>query len=324
LNYCLCPKFYEPNKPLYFYGLSSGGDISVKAFEYGVEDPLWSEVYTGGSLNGFIPAEVTTLDNIDYVEFKDILTGMSAAKPARSSSEPNNVRALLILPNGEINIENGPVIAAVRETFKSRHIPYAEKSSYKKMAEYAEKYNINYIYYNGHGDYNNAGINRASFEIDDGEIYSFNPSGGNFDLYNLGFHDITFAYFDCCYTGRLVYNGDNLVEDAPDYPPDLGKKHNDMSKALRMDIGGSHFFQGWYGDKPTGMINYKKLGPTVKNPYNYFSLYEWQKLREGDNLQHSLDWAIQEIQHQQLLYYEDAMNDLRVRGQGNMWEVKIE
>jgi hypothetical protein len=350
INYCFCPKFYEPNKPLHFYGFSSVGDISVKAFEYGEENSLWSKVYSGENLSGFIPAEVTVLDNIDYVVFEEGSSGQmmalsgsgssgAAAKPVESLSEPNNIRALLILPNHLVNELNGPVIEAVKETFKSRNIPYKSLgcwgSSAENIAKYADanKYNINYIYYTGDGNYiyidaSGNDSYRTYVEIDDGYLYSFKPScvRGGFDLYNMGFKNITFAFFDCCYTGRLVCDDDNLVEDDPGYPPDTEKKHNDMSKALRMDIGGSHFFQGWYGDKPAGMINYKKLGKNVKNPYNYFSLYEFGKLKEGDNLQHALEWAIQEVMKTSngVLYGEDAMNDLRIRGQGNMWEVKIE
>jgi hypothetical protein len=335
MNYCICTKAYEPNKPIHFYGFYSGGDISVKAFEYGKENPLWSEVYSGGNLSSFIPTEVTEANDIDYVEFKQISTGMSATKPAEKHSDPNSrIRAILILPIYGVNRTNEGVIEEVKETFRSHHIPFDALgcwgSSAKKISEYAEKGNINYIYYCGHGDFNYIDANgnesyRTHVEIDDGYLYSFKPSGFHgFDLYEMGFKNITFAYFDCCYTGHLVYdtNSKKFVVGGEGFMPYQDGLHSDMSLALRMNSEGNHFFQGWYSPRPTGMIDYMDLGPSVKNPYHYFSLYEWQKLREGDSLHVATDYAIWEMI--KLLYGEHATNNFRMRGQGAIWEVKIE
>jgi hypothetical protein len=331
LNYCFCPKFYEPNEPVYFYGFYSGeNDISVRAFEYGGEEPLWSGVCSGGDLSGFISAEITAANDIDYIEFKDISTGISAAKPTEKLSEPNSsIRALLILPNFSVNQTNGGVIAEVKETFRKRHIPFAELgcvgSSYKKIDEYAKNGNINYIYYTGDGNYINGEVYRTRVEIDDGDLYSFKPSNvrGGFDLSLMRFRNIKFAFFDCCYTGRLVYNANNeLVEGVHDQDTHFEIQRSDMSSALRMYGEEAHVFQGWWGKRPTGMLNYK-AGPTTKNPYHYFCLYEWRKLgEEGASLRDALNYAVTEVQKLPV-YSEDVLYDFRLRGNGTLEEVTI-
>jgi hypothetical protein len=329
MNYCLYPKFYEPNKTIHFYGFYPGGDIYVKAFEYGKENPLWSEVYSGGNLSGFIPAEVTAANDIDYVEFKDISNGMSATKPIEKKSDPNSsVRALLILVDFAVNRTNEGVIDEVRETFRSHHIRFDELgcwgSTGGKIKEYAEKGSINFIYYCGHGEYKD-GFYRTRVEINGGLLYSFKPSDvGGFDLYEMGFKDITFAYFDCCYSAHLVYDKEKkeFVEGREGFMPYQDGIHSDMSLALRMDSEGNHFYQGWYSPRPTGMVDYMDLGPNVKNPYHYFSLYEWQKLREGASLHVATDYAINKMA--KFLYGDHAKDNFRMRGKGNIWEVKIE
>jgi len=335
LRYCMCPEAYEPNKPLCFYGFYSGeNDISVKAFEYGEENPIWSEVYSGGDLSGFIPAEVTAANDIDYVVFEEIPSGGmmalsssgSVAKSTESIFYPSkSTRALLILPYFWVNRANEGVIGAVKKTFKSRGVPFdtlgCVGSSSGKIAWCAANCNINYIYYAGHGEFIKDGVYRTHVGIDGGYLYSFKPSGirGGFDLYEMGFNNITFAFFDCCWTGHLVYDGDELVEGEEGFLP-FSNIHNDMSRALRMDSSGNHFYQGWYSERPTGMLKYKGLN--TKNPYHYFCLYEWEKLKEGSSLYDALNYAIQEVS--KILFGEDARDNCRIRGQGNIWEVKID
>jgi hypothetical protein len=150
------------------------------------------------------------------------------------------------------------------------------------------------------------------------------PQGccGGFDLYEMGFNNITFAFFDCCLTGRLEYKDEGLeklVEGREGFWPN--SKHNDMSKALRMNSEGNHFFQGWYSKRPVGMLKYKD-DPRAKNPFHYFCLYEWEKLREGRYLKEAIDYAMQETG--KILDGEDARDSFRIRGQKYLWEVKIE
>ncbi|MHC4395771.1 MAG: hypothetical protein ACYS1A_08960 [Planctomycetota bacterium] len=336
LRYCMCPEAYEPNKPLLFCAFYSGaGDVLVKAFEFGEQNPLWSQTYPGDNIYGCIPAEITAAYDIDYVEFEDTLTGGAGAAAAGTSvakpteiifNPPKNTRALLILPVFKVNRTNSGVIKAVKETFESRGVPYDAlgcwRSNSNKLAWCAENCNIDYIYYCGHGGFIKNGVLRTHVEIDDGYLYSFKPSGvrDGFSLYDMGFSDVTFAWFDCCFTGHLVFKDNELVIGDEGQQPFSEQVHNDMSLALRMNSAGNHFYQGWYGERPTGMLGY--VSPSTKNPYHYFCLYEWEKLKEGYSLFDALSYSIQEVN--KLTFGEDAINEYRIRGQGYINEITID
>jgi hypothetical protein len=128
------------------------------------------------------------------------------------------------------------------------------------------------------------------------------------------FHFVKFAYFDCCCSGHLKIDNDQLVEGEPG---DLGQAYDgpysDMSWALGMqESSRSRIYQGWYG-KSTSWIVY--------TGFQRWTQDEWERLGEGDNLYDALLYVINQKTE---FGPEDPVNNYRLKGQGSIWEILLQ
>jgi hypothetical protein len=153
LNYCVLPETYEKGSPLPFAAYNSGaGDITVKVYAGG-GNLVWSQTFSGNSILGSIPVEITADQNdIDYISFDDS-NGLSLAKKITDPNNPGssaNVLALIVLPTWYFRLQDFQTIWTVQHAFKSRGIIYAKLSgknaAYDKVSWYASNKNIKYLY----------------------------------------------------------------------------------------------------------------------------------------------------------------------------------
>jgi hypothetical protein len=136
----------------------------------------------------------------------------------------------------------------------------------------------------------------------------------------LGFQQtlsLKFAYFDCCYSGRLKINGNsNLIEGQSGFNGILDAPYSDVSWSLGIcGAYKSQFFQGWY-DECTARL----LPPST---FGEFTIDEFTEFDNGGNLLNALNYAIEEsnIDPRTL---ENPMEHFRLKGVGYMTDIKIE
>ncbi len=227
------------------------------------------------------------------------------------SFDPNNVasgvRALIVTPDPLINEYNRPTQTTVRNAFGA-HLGYyelrREQVTANNLEWFARNRNIQYIYFNGHGHYMDKkqnGTLRTMIFLGDGSVAfsykqsDFNPGSipswckklrGNLEtigksIHAMGFHTLKFVDLDSCYSGRLTFVGNNLVEGprgsdglALDVP-------NDMTEAFGI-TGQESFYQGWYDIYWNGYTS----------KYAQFSTNEWNHLRDGYTFDASFLYAI--------------------------------
>jgi hypothetical protein len=204
---------------------------------------VWSQTYSGDNIFGSIPAEITNQYDFDYVSFTEVSTGSSASglhasgggasviiitDPAESPLG-GYVQALIVVPDFQINLYDYRTISTVKQAFRYRGICYAKLSgsnaAYDKVAWYARNNNIKYLYINAHGGYlldeDDPSTLRTYVFLGDDPVISIkrsdysNPDAAppwckNLGLEGavnsfamMGFTSLEFAYFDCCYSGRL-------------------------------------------------------------------------------------------------------------------------
>ena len=345
LNYHLCTDAYDSNEPHHFCAYYSGSNnISVKV--YNEENNLvWSQTYSPDSLNGFIPANVTLADDLDYIVFEEttgtLSSGASVAKPLalkfKPGKVPANIRALIIVPSWWMrNFGDYGVIQAVKGTFETRNVPYrylkGSQASYEVLAWFGANRNIDYIYYCDHGGYITNGVLRTKIKLSDGIAYSVKQSDfapgqapswceklpGNLEktansIFQAGFNqgELKFVHFDCCFTGRLKLTGDNRLIEGPGGSQGLlAYYHSDMSWALKMSSSYTQIYQGWWGEVPKGGTS----------KFNIFAYHEWTKLGEGDHLYDALTYAINHTD-----WIPDGPHDnFRLMGQGDLTGLRIE
>jgi hypothetical protein len=343
LNYCLLPSSYEPNKPLCFSAFNpSGGDVSVKVYA-DCGNLVWSQTYSGDSLFGSIPAEITGQHEIDYVSFGEasIFKMSSAADPTGPPSF--DVKALIVLPDNYINLLDIRTIWAVQTAFKDRGIKYKKlaggAANYDTLAFYAATNPVKYMYVGAHGGYvlgtDAAGTFFRTFvELSDGPTVSIKQSDygapewcsslGSYweprtkSFASMGFQFLEFAYFDSCESGILKINeNDQLVVGQPG---DLGQAYDgpqsDMSFALGMEEDSrTRVYHGWWNDTPRGMPP-----PWPENEYQKWTRLLWERLGDEDNL----DIALMYVISQQTKFGKfDPVKNYRLKGQGFFWDIRL-
>jgi hypothetical protein len=124
----------------------------------------------------------------------------------------------------------------------------------------------------------------------------------------MGFHYLEFAYFNCCYSGRLKINASNqLVIGQPGQSGVFDLPQSDMSYALGMaNTDRDCAYQGWY-DK----ANYDLFELT---PFAKFTHDEWSRLAVGYDLYMAIQYAIS--QQTSFLDPNAPPNSYRLRGHG--------
>jgi len=349
LSYCLIPSSYEPNAPLYFSALSNGAEeVSVKVYADG-GDLVWSQTYDGNDVLGSIPAQITSQHEIDYISFDTssgmLLSGGASIAKISDPAEPDmsfDTKALIILPDFRIRLNDFRSIWAVQDAFKDRGIKYKKlggnSANYDMIAWYAATNPIKYMYVDAHGNYRlvQNGVLRTVVKLHDTIAVSVKQSDfapgqapswcqkleGSLEtttksFFSMGFTGLEFAYFDCCYSGHLKINASNqLVEGQSGQIGIFDGPHSDISLALGMgETSVSRAYQGWYGEVPTRL----QL-PLLETEYQKWTRLEWEELGDGEYLY----WALMHVIGEQTEFGPDApVNNYRLKGQGSLFDIQL-
>jgi len=349
LSYCLIPSGYEPNKPLHFSALSNGAEeVSVKVYADG-GDLVWSQTYDGNNILGSVPAQITSQHEIDYISFDTssglLLSGGASVTKVTDPVEPDmsfDTKALIILPDLRIRLNDFRSIWAVQDAFKSRGIKYkrlgGNSANYDMIAWYAATNPIKYMYVDAHGNYQlvQNGVLRTVVKLHDTVAVSIKQSDfapgqapswcqkleGSLEtttksFFSMGFTALEFAYFDCCYSGHLKINASNqLVEGQAGQIGVFDGPHSDISLALGMgETSVSRAYQGWYDEVPTRL----QL-PLLETEYQKWTRLEWEELGDGEYLY----WALMHVIGEQTEFGPDApVNNYRLKGQGSLMDIEL-
>jgi hypothetical protein len=338
-NYTACNYAYEVDKPLYFSAyVFDDANVCVKAID-DENNVLWMQTYSAGNVNGYIPDENTGTLDIDQIIFEKIPSGTSSsvALSVTPKFDPRNVwtdtRALIVIPDPSINGLRAESQNIVKNAFKAHNIKCYElkesQATSYNMTWFAQNRNIQYLYYDGHGEYRTpmSTTLRTNIMLSDGITFSFKKS--DFDpnnipswyeelyyhcentgrsIFSMGFHTLKFVHFDGCYTGRLIFSGGRLIEGPWSYTGLAFDVPNDMALALGItgDEYSESFYQGWYdlvcpGDSSTSM-------------YSKFTKNEWLNLGYGYTFYEALLYAIMADNQQDPFCQTFPSNYLRLSG----------
>jgi hypothetical protein len=334
LNYCLLPRGYKPNKPLYFSAFNPfAGDVSVKVYA-DCGNLVWSQTYSGNTVKGSIPAQITSQHEIDYVSFDKSEASITKISDPVEPDLSCDAQALIILPAWDIRWKDSrSVTPQVQAAFKNKGIKYKKlvggSANYDTIAFYAATNPIKYIYVLAHGNYRlvENGVLRTVIELYDGPVVSIkqsDPGGvpswctslGDYweprvkSFFAMGFNSLEFAQFFCCYSGRLKIDSQGqLVEGQPGQSGTFDGSQSDMSIALGMgEPSRSRYYQGWFNKADVRFL--------PETEYQEFSRIEWEELGNGNNLY----WALYEaIWHAGI----DAVYNYRLKGQGSLMDIEL-
>jgi hypothetical protein len=342
-RYCVANENYMQNQPYYFGSFYHGSDnINVKVYD---EDNIlvWSQTYPAQNVNGYIPSSITSRDDLDKIVFESTASGASVSTSLSIIFipwlVPSNIRALILLPDAELNEGSKNIVEAVEQAFEYRNVPCyklkLKNASYQNLKWFALNRNIEYIYFNGHGNYlvgqigYDGIVRRTKIKLSDGTVVSakqsdFGPGGappwceklpGTLEntmhsMTGIYFvHGLKFVYFESCFSGLLRLTSDNRLvlsdqgsSGLPDGP------QSDMSWA--MGNMPDSFYQGWREKCDNG------------TPFSNFSIYEWNHLRDGESIYYSLYDTIQDMAMVQ--DQERATQTFRIYGLGDMFSFVIE
>jgi hypothetical protein len=349
LNYCFLLSTYEPNKPLHFSAFNpSAEEVTVNVYA-DCNNLVWSQTYSGSSILDSIPAEITSQNEIDYVSFNKSGGGSvlktSDADPKESAS---SVKALIIFAMPLIDIPfYFDSVWRVQAAFKERGIKYARLSrknaTYAKIKEYAR--NIKYMYICAHGNYRLRGskvlrtvvslydwpaVSVIRSEFPPSEVPSWceylEPQWENTvnTFYSMGFANLEFAYFECCYSGRLTINADNqLVEGQRgrfDTLPPEEMLISDMSVALGMhpEFFETRAYQGWY-DKSKSKLIPIPCWP-FSHDYEKWTRDMWQRLGAGDTVGEAMGFAMSRQTNNDP---NAPLNTFRFKGNGDIVNIRL-
>ncbi|MGA2914723.1 MAG: hypothetical protein ABSE89_01720 [Sedimentisphaerales bacterium] len=344
LQYCIIPSDYEPNEPINFTAFNpGGGNVSVELLADGGVS-IWSNTYSGNSFTGSIPAGITGQHYLDYITLLSVNPGPAPIKRRinpriRLKDIDPATEALIINPDLYLDFVGTDMLNQVERAFiqngiKFKLLGWAYATSLN-IAAYSWICPIRYLYVFSHGYYQhdpNGGVLRTRVLLTNKEIavsvkQSDFPIGGapswcvelEPDLeYSpvlswaaMNFHSLEFAYFNCCYSGKLKINASNqLVIGQPGQQGVFDLPQSDMSYALGIaSTSRDCAYQGWY-EKP-----WFALGGA--SPFNKWTLDEWSNLALGLPAG-SLDTALQAaIKGQHSFIDPNApANSYRLRGQG--------
>ncbi len=338
---CAVPVNFEPGEPLTFHIIADANSIQVKAHSW--DDCVWQETYPMGSVSGFVPAWVTDTNDVEYLEFRcgadsnsfELMSAQSLIVPlsAMRKHDPNDIRALIVLPDFWVNRVNSGLIRSYKNLLKTRNIPYKVlgfySSSLKNLRYYAQNYNIQYLIINSHGNYRYPGTDvlRTTILLDDGNVVSDKITRPGSPTYlerlpgdiehtartwaEIGFTNLKYVHNDSCYGGRLYINSSwQLTEGASGQQGLFSMPHNDMTIALNLLSNDSKFYLSWY----------KEFEGGYASKYYQFSCNVIAKLEEGKDLYESLLYAISQCTGSG---DKDPRNDYRVLGQGFIQNFRI-
>jgi hypothetical protein len=253
-----------------------------------------------------------------------------------------NVQALIVLPNWYIRLHDYQMVWAARNAFKGNGVICATLSgsdaTYDNVTWYARNKNIKYLYIactDGHyavDPGNPSNYWRTNLDLYDATVVSIKRSDytdpnmaptwcTKLDYWEnevksfavMGFTNLEFAYFDCCYSGRLKINSSNqLVQCAPGQQGLLSMYQSDMSFALGMSSGYSDCaYQGWYD-----LVSSKF--PPNETEYQRWSRLEWYGLEDRTNLYDALIYVIGQ---QYYFGTYDPVNCYRLSGMGDLTNI---
>jgi len=262
--------------------------------------------------------------------------------PYDPSQPPFLIQALIVVPDFGIIRRDYKTIGQVQAAFQAKGIGYAKltlgRATYDKVASYVQNRNIRYLYINAHGNRwldQDDGFFRTVVYLKDSTVVSIKRSdyldpnnappwcvellGDDEDTTKsfamIGFNNLEFAYFDCCYSGRLKINeNEELVEGVRGEVYDFDAPQSDMSFAIGMgEPSRSRFYQGWHDE-------YQIRMPPFETEHQKWTQLEWQHLKEGENLYWALYYT---IQAQTEFGPLDPVNNYVLRGQGSWMDIEL-
>jgi len=347
---CVMPSGYVAGSSFDFAAVNPlEADITIELYGDG-GDLLWSGIYTGENINCSIPASITGGHYLDYLIITADIEGDPAPvkvpvypKLKQREFDPLT-EALILQPDLFLDLVGTDMLNAVEKAFIQNGIRF-QRLGWKYatshiIALYGTLCPIKYIYLLSHGRHKriDGSILRTRVKLVDGvavsvrqddfppycwpswceplePIYEYSPV---LSWAAMGFHCLEFAYFNCCYSGRLKINSlDQLVEGQPGQIGNFDGPHSDMSFALGMvDTVNDRAFQGWY-DKPYFMLN-------GQSPFNKWTVDEWNNLALGEGYS-NLDTAIQAAIRGQTSFVDpyDPVNTYRLKGHGLLTGIRL-
>lgn len=313
LHYCIVPSTYEPNQPLHFaaYNPDGAADITVNVYGY-EEEPVWSQTFTGNTVKGQIPADITKSHYLTGVQLTSSGGGASLSKqtaryePEMSPPDPN-VIALIVLPDRVIARADRKIHAMVIEAFDDQGIKYeilaSKNATFANVKKYAPQ--IKYLYLDAHGssgiNYGQNGVLRTSVSLADVGVVSAkasdfvtppawckDPLPGPLEttlpsFAAMGFKKLRLFHFDGCLGAHLtIDNATGLLKWGAIREQEILEEipHNDMSLACGMANGNwteSRFYLGWFNESESHVF----FGQSY---YQLFSTQLWSILRNGGTL----------------------------------------
>ncbi len=335
---CYVPSLYAENSSIPFFVSNDSNSILVTAYNY--EKEVWKKMYPTGAANDVIPSSAIDANDIDYISFQIVpllkensSSDQTIVPCSVFRTNKNDIRALIVLPNFKLNRVNSGLITLYKKMFKERNVPFevlgASSSSIKNLKKYAKNYRIQYLIINTHGNYIFPGTQtkRTVLELDDGIVVSDkisrNPSASYLNplpqavedtvltIAEIGFDNLCYVHYDGCYGGRLYIDSKNqLVEGTQGQSGLFSGPHNDLTMALNLYSNKSKFYFGWFSNFIAGYTS----------DHYQFSCDIISTLTDGKKLDEAILHAINDCRNSSP---PDPRNEYRIKGQGNMSDVKI-
>jgi hypothetical protein len=242
---------------------------------------------------------------------------------------PTGVIDLIVRPDNWISSQTNKLVTdKVRQLFHNEFELNGRQATSVNMAWIAQNRTVEKLYYDGHGGYQWMGDLRTGIKLSDGtcmsmrfidfEDQSLAPDWcvtlipaheyrKNFSVAQMGFEDITFALFDCCFAGRLeIHDMGEELREGNDGSQNLNSMNtSDLSAAL-----GNPLVQSWYGEC---------IHTGTTSEYSKFLANEIDELLGNGTLYHAL---LEGIKHSEAdrTTLENPREVFRVRGEGELLE----
>jgi hypothetical protein len=333
---CFITPETKDNSSLSFFVANKKNTLLIKVNDY--EKTVWQKECSPGTASGCVPKDILQNHDVDYVSVEMINENETSeecviAPCSVFRTNKNDIRALIVLPNFKLNRVNSGLITLYKKMFKQRNVPFqvlgSSSSSIKNLKKYAQNYHIQYLIINTHGNYVFPGtqIKRTVLELDDGIVVSDkisrNPSASYLvslpyaientvlTIAEVGFYDLCYVHYDSCYSGKLYIDSRNqLVEGKQGQTGLFSGPHNDMTMALNLSSNRSKFYFGWFSNFIAGYTS----------DHYQFSCDIICTLTEGKKLDEALLHAINDCRASSP---PDPRNEYRIKGQGNLSDIKV-